>query len=402
MMRLPFLAVLASAAVVLSLTTGALGSSGGHRATLAAPTYSGVSGLDSPFASGSGTCNPTDHYATFQFPVFADHPNPIAELTTSDRGFLETYYTGVDTGGAGTVWAPYGTSLLPGDYGDVQIYCDGDASSVSYSVALYDSPATPFTLSGAVTSCPTCGSRNIIQFSAPGTAHYLAELTLTQGGVALCCDGTGHDQVFASSGTLDLGYVQRGVKTIELRPLAGPTADWSLSVHALPVILSRLKFNVSSIRPRQITTIGYRVDGDVTLSAVIENSAGNAVSTVASQLPVLAGDRTLTWNGLNQAGSPVPNGTYTLAVSVTDAAGNSGSGQAAIRVASCQVPRVTGRGLTKAKHAIIGAGCSVGAISRIASSKRLKGHVLSQKPRPGSLLKKGARVNLSVGAGLGH
>jgi hypothetical protein len=224
----------------------------------------------------------------------------------------------------------------------------------------------------------------------------VADLTLTQGSVDL--SGGPSDHVFASSGSYDLGYVDAGQRDLYLRPLAGPTAKWSLSIHALPVVLSGLKSRPALIRPKQITTIGYHVDGNVTLSAAIENSSGTVVRTLASNVAVAAGDNALTWDGLNQAGSPVPNGTYTVAVTFTDAAGNSGSGHATVRVEACRVPRVLGRRLAEAKRAIRRAGCSVGTISRKPSSKRLKGHVVSQKPRPGMVLRKGAEVRIWVGS----
>jgi hypothetical protein len=157
-------------------------------------------------------------------------------------------------------------------------------------------------------------------------------LTLTQGGVDLCCDGSGHDQAFASSGSFDLGYLDPGQQDIHLTPLAGPTAKWSITIHALPVILSGLSFDATYLRPTQITTISYHVDGDVTLSATIKNSSGDVVRTLASNLPVSAGDNELTWDGLNSSGSPVPDGKYTVAVSYLDAAGNSGLGHASVEI----------------------------------------------------------------------
>jgi hypothetical protein len=271
---------------------------------------------------------------------------------------------------------------------------------VSYTVNLYDAPSTPFTVSGAVTNCPACSSRNDIRFSAPGTAHYKAELTLTQGSVEL--SGGLSDHVFASSGRYDLGFLDLGPRDIYLTPLAGPTAKWYLSIQAQPVVLSGLKAHPARIRPKQTTTISYHVDGDVTLSAGVENSSGTSVRTLASNRPVAAGDNTLTWDGLDRAGSPVPNGTYTVAVSFTDAAGNSGSGLASVQVEACLVPRVIGRRLAEATRAIVHAGCSVGTISRRASSTHLTGHVISQKPRAGMVLRKGTPVRLWVGCEAGR
>jgi hypothetical protein len=379
-------ALLGTGAAVLALTAVAFGSSGDR----AAP------GLGTPFVSHSGTCPAATGSTTFTAPISAGHPDPVAELTADGPATLRNADgDGVDTGGAGTVWEPWGKGLSPGEYVTVEVDCSS-STDVSFTFDLYDAPSTPFTVSGAGTSCPTCSPQNDVRFSAPGTAHYVADLTLAQGSVDL--SGGPGGQVFASSGTYDLGYLGSGQRDIHLTPLAGPTAKWSLAVHALPVVLSGLRSDPARIRPKQHTTIGYHVDGDVTLSAAIENSSGALVRKLASGLAVAAGDNRLEWDGLDQAGSPVPNGTYTVVVTFTDAAGNPGSGHASIKVEACRVPRVVGRRLATAKRAIVRAGCSVGTISRQTASKRLVGHVVAQKPRHGLILRRGARVRIWVGS----
>jgi hypothetical protein len=65
----------------------------------------------------------------------------------------------------------------------------------------------------------------------------------------------------------------------------------------------------------------------------------------------------------------------------------------------CFVPRVAGKGLKAAKRAIRARHCGVGKIAYAASSKVKKGRVISQKPRPGKHLKRGAKVRLVVSKG---
>jgi D-glucuronyl C5-epimerase C-terminus/PASTA domain len=292
---LPLVALLATAAVVLILTTVAFGSSARRAASAA-------SGLGAPFVSHSGTCPASPGYTTFTAPISADHSDPVAELTADGSATLrDAQHDGVDTGGAGTVWEPWGESLSAGASVEVEVDCSSSSTDVSYTFNLYDAPSTPFTVSGAATSCPTCSPQNDIRFSVPGTAHYVADLTLAQGSVDL--SGGLSEHVFAASGRYDLGRHDKGQRDIYLTPLAGPTAKWSLSIHALP---------------------------------------------------------------------------------------------------ACRVPRVIGRGLARAKRAIVRAGCSVGKISRKPSPKRLQGHVTSQKPRPGLVLRKGAPVRLWVGSEAGR
>jgi hypothetical protein len=70
-----------------------------------------------------------------------------------------------------------------------------------------------------------------------------------------------------------------------------------------------------------------------------------------------------------------------------------------ITVAGCRVPRVIGRTLRRARAVIATRLCSVGRISHRPSGRQVKGHVVAQRPRPGSLLRQHARVNLTLSLG---
>jgi serine/threonine-protein kinase len=67
--------------------------------------------------------------------------------------------------------------------------------------------------------------------------------------------------------------------------------------------------------------------------------------------------------------------------------------------ARCRVPKVKGKTLAAAKRAIKSHNCRVGKIKHAASRTVKKGHVISQKPKPGSRLRHGAKVNLVVSKG---
>jgi len=66
------------------------------------------------------------------------------------------------------------------------------------------------------------------------------------------------------------------------------------------------------------------------------------------------------------------------------------------------VPNVVGRTLARARQAIRSHHCRTGTVTRRFSSRRLKNHVLSQRPHAGRRLANGARVNLVVGKGPRH
>ena len=63
----------------------------------------------------------------------------------------------------------------------------------------------------------------------------------------------------------------------------------------------------------------------------------------------------------------------------------------------CIVPKLKGKTLAAAKRAIKKAHCSVGKITKVASSAKNRGRVVSQSPKPGKHLKKGSKVALKVG-----
>jgi hypothetical protein len=63
----------------------------------------------------------------------------------------------------------------------------------------------------------------------------------------------------------------------------------------------------------------------------------------------------------------------------------------------CIVPNVKGKTLAAAKSSIKSHHCSVGKITKVSSSPKNKGHVVSQSPKPGKRLAKGAKVALKVG-----
>jgi uncharacterized delta-60 repeat protein len=70
-----------------------------------------------------------------------------------------------------------------------------------------------------------------------------------------------------------------------------------------------------------------------------------------------------------------------------------------VNPAPCKVPNVRGKKLAGAKASIRKARCSVGRITRKPSKRSRKGRVLSQRPKAGTTLAVGGKVNLVVGKG---
>jgi beta-lactam-binding protein with PASTA domain len=69
------------------------------------------------------------------------------------------------------------------------------------------------------------------------------------------------------------------------------------------------------------------------------------------------------------------------------------------RVLKCHVPKVVGKKLAAAKSRIRAAHCRVGKITKKKSSRKKKGRVIAQSPKPGKTLPAGSKVKLTVGKG---
>jgi serine/threonine-protein kinase len=63
------------------------------------------------------------------------------------------------------------------------------------------------------------------------------------------------------------------------------------------------------------------------------------------------------------------------------------------------VPNVYGKTLAKASARIRKANCRVGKIVKAFSRLKKRGMVLAEKPKPGTALRSGAKVNLILGKG---
>ncbi len=65
----------------------------------------------------------------------------------------------------------------------------------------------------------------------------------------------------------------------------------------------------------------------------------------------------------------------------------------------CVVPRVKGKTLKAAEHTIRTRNCSIGKIDYARSQTVKRGHVISQRPKPGRRLQRGTKVNLVISKG---
>jgi DNA-binding beta-propeller fold protein YncE len=102
----------------------------------------------------------------------------------------------------------------------------------------------------------------------------------------------------------------------------------------------------------------------------------------------------------SSAYAPGKAGSYRCSVTAENAAGTAvQTSEAHTILADCIVPKVVGKTLRTAKRAIRRKHCRVGKVRRAHSARVLTGRVLSQRPRPGSHLRNGSKVNLIVSRG---
>ena len=64
------------------------------------------------------------------------------------------------------------------------------------------------------------------------------------------------------------------------------------------------------------------------------------------------------------------------------------------RRSTCRVPNVKGKSLAVAKTKIAAGHCKTGKVTTAKSKTVKKGNVISQKPKAGTKLRKGSKVNL--------
>lgn len=66
---------------------------------------------------------------------------------------------------------------------------------------------------------------------------------------------------------------------------------------------------------------------------------------------------------------------------------------------SCKVPGLVGRTLPQSRRLLAAKHCRLGRVGKAFSKPKLKGRVLSQRPKPGTRLALNARVNVVLGRG---
>jgi PASTA domain-containing protein/List-Bact-rpt repeat protein/FG-GAP repeat protein len=273
------------------------------------------------------------------------------------------------TGGGGRSVA------LSGDRG-IALAGDGFPESGGGHAWIFDLPAEPDTLSvsragsgaGAVTSAPggiACGSTCSHDF-AYGT---LVTLTATPSAGSTFAGWSG--ACAGSSSTCNIRMSQAQSATATFATIATPS-------HLLTVTKVGSGHGTVTSTPAGIscgTTCSHAYSQGTAVSLTAQPAAGSA----------FAG-----WTGLC---------TGTGSCSLSTNTDTTITATFKLIPKKCVVPKVKGKTLRAAKRSIRNHACTVGKIKHVASRTVKKGHVISQKPKPGRRLKHGAKVNLVVSRG---
>ena len=304
-----------------------------------------------PFASTSGVCEGTDGSASFGTQS-ARHEDVL--LRTTSTGDIRLGYG----------YPPYyfvsSMSLMPGEARWVTTDNDVDPGSApgldcrgttgqngSFTAALYDIPLPPATFTGVTPYDDESGSR--FSFEAPGTAQYVADVAVSQGAVEVWLSPFSASQKVVSAGQVAFGTLGAGTHSVNVEALDGPPANWRVTVRMLPAVLTGPSFSADVAQPGDSLTAGYEVSGDGRVSATVVNATGAVVRTLANDLEIKAGKRSLTWDGLTAGGDPLRDGRYRLQLSFVDRGGHVANGEAGVTLDGT-APKIKMTSSTKLKR----------------------------------------------------
>ncbi|MGO9901117.1 MAG: FlgD immunoglobulin-like domain containing protein [Solirubrobacteraceae bacterium] len=355
-----------------------------------------------PFATITGTVAADSLQYFTAAPVAAAHSNVVFRVTENgSQGFVNFYvYDGVN-GDMGEVlglapsdvaWQGADVAYAPGDIPEIQVN-NGDSSPVTFSVQFFDEPQAPASYSGSsfqATIGPNCCSPSDdsqLLYSVPGTATYVADVTLSGGAIQLS-GGNSSPETFDSSGQYSIGQISPSSSGAELTvdPVAGPAAQWTISIQPVPVSVYGASFNQPYARSGAIETLSYSTNGSTAISAVVTNSAGQVVRTLATNLAVQPGGQSLTWDGLDGDGNPSPDGNYTATLTSTDPVGNISTTTASILLDSTPltVRMLSPRSLPSVQGLVVSVVDKGSGVA--AASLSVAGHIVAREIANGRLI----------------
>jgi hypothetical protein len=358
-------------------------------------------GLDSVSCTPDGGCGAVGTYVTVSGTegLLMGNPSPVVKLDVSESGT-----------GAGTV-----SSGTPG------IAC-GSTCSASFDAG------TSVTLSAAAASGSTfagwsgggcSGTGNCVVTMSAAQSVTATFNTVPRFALSVSRAGTGTGTVTSSPAGIDCGGIcsakfdeGTSVTLTAVRAGGSTFAGWSgggcSGTGTCVVTMTSDQAVTATFNQVHMLTVSVAGPGfgTITSSPAGINCGAIAIGTY-SCTNFFSGQVTLTatpsasyvfegWSGAGCSGT----GTCVVKMGADQTAtATFADGTKPPPTAKCVVPKVTGKSLKAAEHAIKADHCKVGKITRAFSSKVKKGKVISQKPKPHKRLMHNAKVSLLVSKG---
>jgi hypothetical protein len=191
--------------------------------------------------------------------------------------------------------------------------------------------------------------------------------------------------------------------TVAAKSAAGTGAASAASNAVTPATVPGAPGGVSASAGDASATVNWTAPADAGGSAITNYVITPYIGATAQP--------TITVGVVTTAGvSSLSNGTtYTFTVAATNAVGTGAASAASNAVMpeapppplKCVVPNVMGKPLTTAKKEITAGHCKTGKVTTAKSKTVKKGRVIAQRPKGGTELAQGSKVNLTVSRGDG-
>lgn len=287
-------------------------------------------------------------------PVVSAHPDVIARVSVP-TGYIqtETPFEDSQTVTAGDVaWIPVGAVAAGTSPYLPVINCSQPGDS---SVEFFDVPGAPTSYSGAVSYTTQGGGppdAAVLPWLARGTTRYVATVSLSGGAIRL--SGGVSTRTFDSSGQYAIGSRNPGGTEINVDPVEGPTAGWTISIVPVPTTVDGVSFNHGFARSGAINTLRYSTTGSTTITAPVTRlSTGQRVRTLATAFPVSPGQHSLMWDGRDDDGATLQDGRYVATITSVDPYGDQTTGRARITLDNTPPTATLARRYVRLNQAIV-------------------------------------------------
>jgi type VII secretion-associated serine protease mycosin len=166
----------------------------------------------------------------------------------------------------------------------------------------------------------------LINSSNTTVKTFLSNAATTAGSQSVSWDGKISTTTMAPDGT----YTLKVVTTDAVGLTATQTTTFILESGAPKITSVSATPNPFKVTGTSNATIKYTLSEPVTASVLILDSQDNVVRTLANSAAQTTGTKSLIWNGKNDAGALVEDGTYTYKIAVEDGTGLTAESQGTI------------------------------------------------------------------------